>query len=97
MTAKWTDLALEARGADAAQTQQLSGGIERTVVRIEDEMMARELMRPMGTYVTLSCPQMMTIALDMRRALSRELASAIREMLPGNAKTVLVGGWAIAA
>lgn len=92
MTAKWTDLALEARGADAAQTQQLSGGIERTVVRIEDEMMARELMRPMGTYVTLSCPQMMTIELNTREALSRELARTIREMLPEGTKTVLVTG-----
>ena len=92
MTAKWTDLALEARGADAAQTQQLSGGIERTVGRIEDEMMARELMRPMGTYVTLSCPQMMTIELNTREALSRELARTIREMLPEGAKTVLVTG-----
>lgn len=92
MNAKWTDLALEARGEAGAQAQQLSGGIERTVVRIEDEFMARELMRPVGTYVTLSCPQMMTIELTTREALSRELARTIREMLPKDAKTVLVTG-----
>lgn len=92
MNAKWTDLALEARGEAGADVQQLTGGIERTVVRIEDEFMARELMRPVGTYVTLSCPQMMTIELTTREALSRELAHTIREMLPKNAKTVLVTG-----
>lgn len=92
MNAKWTDLALEARGEAGAQAQQLSGGIERTVVKIEDEFMARELMRPVGTYVTLSCPQMMTIELTTREALSRELARTIREMLPKDAKTVLVTG-----
>ena len=43
MTAKWTDLALEARGETSADAQQLEGGIERTVVKIEDEFMAREL------------------------------------------------------
>jgi len=92
MTAKWTDLALEARGETSADAQQLEGGIERTVVKIEDEFMARELMRPAGTYVTLSCPQMMTIELATREALSRELARTIREMLPAGAKTVLVTG-----
>ena len=92
MDAKWTDLALEARGEDGADAEQLAGGIERTVVRIEDEFMARELMRPVGTYGTLSCPQMMTIELSTREALSRELAHTIREMLPEGARTVLVTG-----
>lgn len=92
MDAKWTDLALEARGETGAEAQQLAGGIERTVVRIEDEFAAREMMRPVGTYVTLSCPQMLTIELSTREALSRELAHTIREMLPRNARTVLVTG-----
>ena len=92
MTAKWTDLALEARGEAGADAQPVGSGIERTVVRIDDEFAARELMRPAGTYVTLSCPQMMTIELTTREALSRELAHTIREMLPEGAKTVLVTG-----
>ena len=92
MKARWTDLALEAGGSAPAAGVKLSWGIERTVVKIDSRQEAERLGRPMGSYVTLSCPQTMTIALDMRRALSRELASAIREMLPGNAKTVLVAG-----
>ena len=92
MTAKWTDLALEARGEAGADAQPVGSGIERTVVRIDDEFAAREMMRPAGTYVTLSCPQMMTIELTTREALSRELAHTIREMLPEGAKTVLVTG-----
>jgi len=92
MRAKWTDLALEARGGMPINGMKLGSGIERTVVRIDSEKAAQELGRPMGTYVTLSCPQTMTIALDMRRALSRELAAAIAQMMPKTAKTVLVAG-----
>lgn len=92
MRAKWTDLAMEARGSVPVSDVRLKSGIERTVVRIEDAQTARELGRPQGTYVTLSCPQTMTIELSMREALSRELAQTIRQMLPGHARTVLVTG-----
>ena len=92
MRAKWTDLAMEARGIVPVSDVRLISGIERTVVRIEDEQTARELGRPRGTYVTLSCPQTMTIELSMREALSWELAQAIRQMLPEHARTVLVTG-----
>lgn len=92
MRAKWTDLAMEARGSVPVSDVRLISGIERTVVRIEDEQTARELGRPRGTYVTLSCPQTMTIELSMREALSWELAQAIRQMLPEHARTVLVTG-----
>ena len=92
MRAKWTDLAMEARGSVPASDERLASGIERTVVRIEDEQTAQRLGRPQGTYVTLSCPQTMTIELRMREALSRELAQAIRQMLPAHARTVLVTG-----
>lgn len=92
MRAKWTDLAMEARGSVPVSDVRLISGIERTVVRIEDEQTARKLGRPRGTYVTLSCPQTMTIELSMREALSWELAQAIRQMLPEHARTVLVTG-----
>lgn len=91
MRAMWTDLAMEAQG-EGLCTQQLPNGIERTVVRIEDEDAASRLGRPMGTYVTLSCPQQLSIELSTRRALSEELSRALREMLPENAKSVLVAG-----
>ena len=92
MRAVWTDLALEARGEELAEDIHLENGIERTVVRIESKEAAAQMGRPEGIYITLSCPQMMTIALDTRSALSKALAEAIREMLPGGAKTVLVAG-----
>lgn len=91
MRARWTDLAVEA-GTPPPEARRLPGGIERTVVRIEDERTAQELGRPQGTYVTLSCPQAMSIELGMRQALSRELARTIRGMLPEGAKTILVTG-----
>ena len=92
MRAKWTDLALEARGGAPQAGEQLPYGIERTVVTIDNEQAAQELDRPMGTYVTLSCPQTMTIALDTRRALSRELSRDIQKMMPRDVKTILVAG-----
>lgn len=92
MRAKWTDLALETRSGEAAAKKRMAGGIERTVVRIEDEETSRELMRPIGTYVTLSCPQTMTIELHTRQALSRALSRELAAMLPKHAKTVLVTG-----
>ena len=92
MKVNWTDLALESHGGAKAQGERLRGGIERTVVHVRDARMERELGRPRGIYVTLSCPQMMTIELGTREALSRELARTIRQMLPEGARTVLVTG-----
>ena len=91
MRAIWTDLAMEAKGSPV-ESEQLSEGIERTVVRIEDDRAERELGRPKGTYVTLSCPQSLTIDLTTRKRLSEELARTLRDMLPAKARTVLVTG-----
>ena len=91
MRARWTDLAMESP-TNVPKAEVLSDGIERTVVRIEDESLAKELGRPQGTYVTLSCPQQMSIDLVTRRALSRELGRAIRSMMPKNAGVALVTG-----
>ena len=63
MRTRWTDLAMESRGAQPEQTQTLPGGIERTVITIRDEQTAQALGRPVGVYVTLSCPQRMSIEL----------------------------------
>lgn len=92
MRTRWTDLAMESRGAQPEQTQTLSGGIERTVVTIRDAQTAQALGRPMGVYVTLSCPQRMSIELGTRRALSEALGQAIAGMLPQSCRTVLVAG-----
>lgn len=89
----YTDLAMEARGAQSISAQETTReGVERTVVRIQTPEAAKELMRPMGTYVTLSCPQTLTIGLETRQALARELASDIKQMLPRDAGCVLVAG-----
>lgn len=92
MRTRWTDLAMEARGAQPEQTQTLPGGIERTTVTIRDAQTAKALGRPMGVYVTLSCPQRMSIELGTRRALSEALGRTIAGMLPGACRTVLVAG-----
>ena len=92
MRTRWTDLAMESSGAQPEQTQTLPGGIERTTVTIRDEQTAKALGRPMGVYVTLSCPQRMSIELGTRRALSEALGQAIAGMLPGACRTVLVAG-----
>ena len=92
MRTRWTDLAMESRGAQPEQTQTLPGGIERTVVTIRDAQTAKALGRPVGVYVTLSCPQRMSIELGTRRALSEALGQAIAGMLPGACRTVLVAG-----
>jgi len=89
---RWTDLAMEIHEEKNRAHTSIQRGIERTVVCIEDEQTSRELMRPKGTYVTLSCPQMMTIELETRKALSRALGREIAAMLPAQAKTVLVTG-----
>ena len=92
MRTRWTDLAMESLGAQPEQTQTLPGGIERTTVTIRDAQTAKALGRPMGVYVTLSCPQRMSIELGTRRALSAELGRAIAGMLPEDCRTVLVVG-----
>ena len=92
MRTRWTDLAMESLGAQPEQTQTLPGGIERTTVTIRDAQTAKALGRPMGVYVTLSCPQRMSIELGTRRALSEALGRAIAGMLPEACRTVLVAG-----
>ena len=92
MRTRWTDLAMESLGAQPEQTQTLPGGIERTTVTIRDAQTAKALGRPMGVYVTLSCPQRMSIELGTRSALSEALGRAIAGMLPEACRTVLVAG-----
>ena len=89
----WTDLALEAgAGTLTHKAQQLERGVERTVVRIRDEKTQEQLGRPMGTYVTLSCPQEATLDLSARDVLTRALGEELSQMLPKKARCVLVVG-----
>lgn len=90
MRTMWTDLAMEGSGAPPGE--RLQSGIERTTVRIETQEQAKEMGRPIGTYVTLECPQRMSVELGARRALSEALAETIGGMLPAGARTMLVTG-----
>lgn len=93
MRAKWTDLAVEARGnMPRSDAVHLACGIERLTVRIDSERDAQNMGRPRGVYVTLACPQTMSIALETRRALAHELAATLADMLPKARKSVLVVG-----
>lgn len=93
MRAKWTDLAVEARGKmPRSDAVRLASGIERLTVRIDSERDARAMGRPQGVYVTLTCPQTLSIALETRRALARELTATLADMLPKERKSVLVVG-----
>lgn len=88
----WTDLAMETGAGLHAETKALGSGMERTVVTIEDEEAARRMGRPVGRYVTISCPQMLSLELTTRRALGKELARTLEQMLPAGARTVMVIG-----
>ena len=90
MRTMWTDLAMESTGAPPGES--LTGGVERTTVVIDSEEQARALGRPMGRYVTLGCPQRMSVELGTRRALSEALGETISAMLPPGARTMLVTG-----
>ena len=88
MRAKWTDLAVEACGsASKSDTERLACGMERLTVRIDSERDAQAMGRPCGVYVTLTCPQTMSIALK-----TRQLAMKLRSMLPKTRKSILVVG-----
>ena len=66
--------------------------MERLTVRIDSEHDAQAMGRPCGVYVTLTCPQTMSIALKTRQALAHELAMTLRSMLPKARKSILVVG-----
>ncbi len=93
MRQTWTDLAMEAGAAQLhPEITQLEHGIEQTTVVIRDGETAKQLGRPAGTYITLSCRQSLSIDLSTREALSRQLARALSGMLPQHAAHVLVAG-----
>lgn len=60
--------------------------MERLTVRIDSERDAQAMGRPCGVYVTLTCPQTMSIALKTRQALAHELAMTLRSMVAQGAE-----------
>ena len=99
-----TDLALEAGERAKEEKKNVRGviiteefiedaGIQMTKVVIESKNGARELGKPIGTYITLEAPDLAEPDEGYHRAISEELAKQIKVLLPkGEELSVLVVG-----
>lgn len=100
-----TDLALEARetvqkpdedirGVRVEEEKDTENEIYTTRVMIETKNGAKIMNKPMGTYITLEAPNMVTPDEDYHREISEKVADQIRELLPGDKEelSVLVVG-----
>lgn len=100
-----TDLALEARETVQKPDEELRGvrveeekdtekEIYITRVIIETKNGAKTMGKPVGTYITLEAPNMVTPDEDYHREISEKVADQIRELLPGEKEelSVLVVG-----
>lgn len=100
-----TDLALEAkesveeknedvRGVRVEESYEEESGIRITKVVIESKNGAKELGKPMGTYITLEAPNMSEPDEDYHSEISEELAKQVRALLPESTeeKAVLIVG-----
>lgn len=88
-----TDLALEARESANEKAEEIRGvaveeeydeesDVHITKVIVETKNGARELGKPMGTYVTLEAPAMTQAEEDCHQRIAKILARQIRELLP---------------
>ena len=88
-----TDLALEARETVQKPDEEIRGvrveeekdtdkEIYITRVMIETKNGAKIMGKPMGTYITLEAPNMVTPDEDYHREISEKVADQIRELLP---------------
>lgn len=88
-----TDLALEAgerakeekrnlRGVSITEEYIEDAGIQMTKVVIESKNGAKELGKPMGTYVTLEAPDLAEPDEGYHREISREIAKQIGQLIP---------------
>lgn len=100
-----TDLALEARetvqkpdeeirGVRVEEEKDTENEIYITRVMIETKNGAKIMGKPMGTYITLEAPNMVTPDEDYHREISEKVARQIRELLPDEKEelSVLVVG-----
>ena len=100
-----TDLALEAketvqkpdeeiRGVRVEEEKKRKKEIYITRVMIETKNGAKIMGKPMGTYITLEAPNMVTPDEDYHREISEKVAGQIRELLPDEKEelSVLVVG-----
>lgn len=100
-----TDLALEAkesveeknediRGVRVEESFEEESGIRITKVIIESKNGAKELGKPMGTYITLEAPDMAEPDEEYHSEISEELAKHVQALLPDTEgeKAVLIVG-----
>ncbi len=99
-----TDLALEARESFKGNDVEVHGvtveeeydeerDIRVTRVKIESERGAKEMGKPIGTYLTLEAPGMATEDEDYHREISEALAKYLRELMGDmDERSVLVAG-----
>lgn len=100
-----TDLALEARECIGDVKQEHRGirveefydkenDIRVTKVMIDTKNAAKDMGKPIGTYVTIEAPAMVETDEDYHREISEELARQIRELIPGPEKeqSILIVG-----
>ncbi|MDO4261947.1 MAG: GPR endopeptidase [Eubacteriales bacterium] len=99
-----TDLALEVRESFAGSDTEVHGvvveedydeerDIRLTRVRIESERGAREMGKPMGSYLTLEAPAMAVPDEDYHREISEALAFYIKELMgEERERSILVAG-----
>ena len=92
-----TDLAMETVGERSVpcdgvcMRRREADGVELTHIRVENEHAARELGKPCGEYVTLSCPALPKGDAATQRALARQLADALGDLLPPEGEVLVVG------
>lgn len=100
-----TDLALEAResveetkrevrGVEIDENYDENTEVKVTKVRIQTKNAARDLGKPMGTYITLEAPAMLDADEDYHREISEVLAEQLKMVIPNSEKeqSVLVVG-----
>lgn len=99
-----TDLALEAKESFSGSDVEVHGvvveeeydkeqNLRLTRVRIESERGAREMGKPIGTYLTLEAPGMASPDEDYHRKISEKLAEYLKELMGGqkNPSVLVVG------
>lgn len=100
-----TDLALEAResveetkrevrGVEISENYDEETEVKVTKVMIQTKNAARDLGKPMGTYITLEAPAMLEADEDYHREISETLAEQLKTVIPNSEKeqSVLVVG-----
>ena len=95
-----TDLAIELR-EDIKDRGKIDGieietrisqeKIKTTIIHVNDQTGADTLGKPVGTYITIECPEIREFDEDIHKPLSKELAHDLKKLL-GEAHSILVVG-----